>query len=233
MRAIAVIAAGGSGERLGAQAPKALVVCGGRPLLAWCLDAALAAHGVAGAVVAAHAGALPAFELVAGEAAGRAGKPVVVTPGGPSRSHSVRAAIDAAGQLGVEWDACAVHDAARPLATPALFDACLAGLADADCVVAAAPVTDTVKVAGPDMVVTETPVRAELWAAQTPQVFTRSCLERALDVDDEHLANATDDASLAEAAGARVKLLQWDGPNHKVTLPGDLDTVGALLAGGV
>ncbi len=231
MRAIAVIAAGGSGERLGAAAPKALVVCGGRPLLAWCLDAALAAHTVAGAVVAASDGALPAFELIADEAADRAGKPAAVAVGGASRSHSVRAAVDAAGQLGVAWDAYAVHDAARPLATPALFDACLAELVDADCVVAAAPVTDTVKVAGPNMMVTGTPDRSTLWAAQTPQAFTRKCLEQALDVDDERLAQATDDASLAEAAGARVKLLCYDRPNNKVTLPGDLDVVGALLSG--
>lgn len=244
MRAIAVIAAGGSGERLGAQRPKALVVCAGRPLLAWCLEAAFAADAVAGVVVAAHGDALAEFESVAAPLATAAGKPVQVVPGGASRSHSVRRAVAAAPGLGFGFEAYAVHDAARPLAPPELFDACIAdlahpelahpdlaqpGSAQPDCVVAAAPVTDTIKVAGADLVVRDTPDRAALWAVQTPQVFLRASLEQALDVDDERLAAATDDASLAEAAGARVRILKWDCPNPKVTTAEDLRAVEAVL----
>ncbi len=222
MRAIAVIAAAGSGERLGAQRPKALVVYGGRPLLEWCLEAALAAQSVVAAVVAAQGDELAEFERIATVSGEAAGKPVTVVPGGASRSHSVRLAVRAAPGLGVEYDALAVHDAARPLAPPELFDAAVAALSDADCVAAAAPVVDTIKVAGADGLVRSTPDRATLWAVQTPQVFRRATLERALDVSDDQLAAATDDASLAEAIGADVRLLRWDGPNPKVTVASDL-----------
>ena len=96
-----------------------------------------------------------------------------------------------------------VHDAARPLVSPALFRATLDALAGADCAVAAAQVTDTVKEAGPDHRVTATLDRSRLWAIQTPQAFRRDALERALDVADDVLAAATDDAWLVERAGGQ------------------------------
>lgn len=232
MRAIAVIAAGGSGERLGAETPKALVFCAGRPLLEWSLGNALRAGRVCGAVVAAHGDKLDEFERIAAELSAACGKPVQVVRGGVSRSHSVKAAVGAADTLGIEFDAYAVHDAARPLAASELFDECIDGLTDADCVVAAAPATDTIKVAAADGIVVETPNRATLWAVQTPQVFRRDCLERALNVSDEQLAAASDDAALAEAAGARVRLLHWRAPNPKVTTPADAELAGSLLAAG-
>jgi 2-C-methyl-D-erythritol 4-phosphate cytidylyltransferase len=197
--------------------------------LVWCLDAALSAAGVVGAVVAAHPGERAEFDRLAADAAERHGKPVLVTEGGATRSHSVRAAVRVAAGLGLQHDALVVHDAARPQATPELFDACLAGLADAGCVVAAAPATDTIKVAHEDLSVAQTLDRGRLWAVQTPQAFERTLLERALEADDETLAAATDDASLVEAI-ATVRLLPWSHPNPKVTQPEDLATVGERLA---
>ena len=100
--------------------------------------------------------------------------------GGAERSHSVAAALAAAG----EADVVLVHDAARPLVEPDLVARCLAGLDDAarpaDAVIAAAPMSDTVKEAGDDHRVVRTLDRARLWAVQTPQVFRRAALERAL-----------------------------------------------------
>ena len=93
------------------------------------------------------------------------------------------------------------HDAARPLVTPEHFTAALAALAHADCAIAAAPLTDTVKEAGPDLLVTATLDRSRLWAIQTPQAFRRAALERALAAGDEVLAHATDDAWLVERTG--------------------------------
>jgi 2-C-methyl-D-erythritol 4-phosphate cytidylyltransferase len=149
-------------------------------------------------------------------------------PGGAQRSHSVRAALAAAPR---DADAVLVHDAARPLVTPALAAACLAGLADADAAIAAAPLSDTVKEAEGERVV-RTLDRARLWAVQTPQAFRRDALERALDQPDEALGAATDDAALVEAAGGTVRLVPASRWNLKVTLPEDLRVAELLLGAG-
>jgi 2-C-methyl-D-erythritol 4-phosphate cytidylyltransferase len=142
----------------------------------------------------------------------------------------VRAALDAATAGGGELPAAViVHDAARPLAPPVLFDELLAALGDADGVVAAAPVVDTVKRAGADLVVRETPDRAALWAVQTPQVFRTAALAAALDADAAALAGASDDAALVERAGGTVRIFPWLAPNPKVTTPHDLAVAERLL----
>jgi 2-C-methyl-D-erythritol 4-phosphate cytidylyltransferase len=209
--AVALLVAAGSGERLGAGRPKAFVVLAGRPMIEWSLDA-LRGAGIEEIVVA----------LPPGEAAPDGCQGV---PGGATRSESVRAALAAAPPGDV-----VVHDAARPLATPDLFAAALAALADADCAVAAAPCTDTVKEAGPDRLVTATLDRTHLWAIQTPQAFRRAALERALAVGDDVLALATDDAWLVERAGGTVRVVESTPANLKVTTPHDLRIAEFLLA---
>jgi 2-C-methyl-D-erythritol 4-phosphate cytidylyltransferase len=213
VKAAALLVAAGSGERLGADRPKAFVVLAGRPMLEWSLEA-LAAAGIADVVVAAPAGL-----TVPG---------VTVVEGGATRSASVRAALAAAP---ADAEAIVVHDAARPLVQPELFRRALAALDGADAAVAAAPVTDTVKEAGPDHVVRRTLDRSRLWAVQTPQAFRRDALARALDVGDDVLATATDDAFLVERAGGRVVVVPASAANLKVTTPTDLAVAGRLLSG--
>ncbi len=212
LEAVALLVAAGSGERLGASRPKAFVTLAGRPMLEWSL-AALRAAGLERVVVA----------LPPGEAAPRG---CVGVAGGDTRSASVRAALTAAG----EGEAVVVHDAARPLVEPSLFRAALAALSGADCAVAAAQVTDTVKEAGPDHRVTATLDRSRLWAIQTPQAFRRGALERALDVADDVLAAATDDAWLVERAGGSVVVVPAPPANFKVTTRHDLQVAELLLA---
>jgi 2-C-methyl-D-erythritol 4-phosphate cytidylyltransferase len=210
--AVALLVAAGSGERLGAGRPKAFVDLAGRPMLEWSLIAIRAA-GIAEIVVA-----LPPNTA---SAAGWVG-----VPGGATRSESVRAALAAA----PPDDAVVVHDAARPLVTAEHFTAALAALADADCAIAAAPMTDTVKEAGPDRIVTATLDRERLWAIQTPQAFRRAALERALDAGEEVLAQATDDAWLVERTGGTVRVVESTPANLKVTTPHDLRIAELLLA---
>jgi 2-C-methyl-D-erythritol 4-phosphate cytidylyltransferase len=126
-----------------------------------------------------------------------------------------------------------VHDAARPLVSPGLFTATLEALAGADAAVAAAPVTDTIKEAGGDHVVQRTLDRSRLWAIQTPQAFRRDALLHALDVGDDVLAQATDDAWLVERAGGRVVVVPSTPRNFKVTTPHDLEVAGRLLSGSI
>ena len=144
-------------------------------------------------------------------------------PGGEHRSLSVRAALRA-----VAGDPVVVHDAARPLVTPDLVERVLAALADADCAIAAAPVTDTIKEAR-DGEVLRTLDRSALWAVQTPQAFRREALERALDQPEDVLAAATDDASLVEALGGTVRVVEAPRENLKVTTALDLRVAELLL----
>jgi 2-C-methyl-D-erythritol 4-phosphate cytidylyltransferase len=219
--AIALIVAAGSGERLGAGRPKALVELAGRPMLEWSLLALGATAQVEQIVVA-----LPRGTSLSAPAAVDA----IGVEGGATRSQSVRHALAAADA----GDPVLVHDAARPLVTPALAGELLAALErepSADAAIAAVPVSDTVKQvhSGTD-VVSHTLDRRSLWAVQTPQVFRRRALERALDVSAEVLAQATDDAWLIERGGGRVIVVPSSEENIKVTTRLDLDLAELLLA---
>ena len=220
--AVALIVAAGSGERLGAERPKALVELGGRAMLAWSLEALARVREIERIVVA-----LPPGESLPAELAPRSPETLAVA-GGATRSESVRLALAAAR----DGELVLVHDAARPLLTVELAEAVLAALADERLAgaVAAAPVTDTIKRAREDQIVLETLPRAELWAVQTPQVFRREALERALEVEQEVLAQATDDAWLVERAGGAVAVVRAPRENIKITTPHDLLLAETLLA---
>ncbi len=213
--AVALIVAAGLGERLGAGRPKALVELAGRPLLQWSVDVLTSVPAVERIVVALPVG----VEAPAGTQG---------VQGGATRSESVLRALGASG----DGDPVLVHDAARPLLTVELVQATLAAAVGegVDAAIAATPVTDTVKQADGEGVVTRTLDRAGLWAVQTPQVFRRAALERALDVPKEVLALATDDAWLVERAGGRVMVVAAPKDNLKVTTALDLDLAELLLA---
>src|SRR5262249_42434331 len=122
-------------------------------------------------------------------------------------------------------------DAARPLVTVELVRACVEALDEGvDAAIAAAPVTDTVKEADGDGRVVRTLDRSRLWAVQTPQVFRRAALERALAQPDEVVAAATDDASLVEALGGTVRVVAATPANLKITTALDLALAETLLA---
>ena len=168
--------------------------------------------------------------------------------GGATRAESVSNALAAVGT-----ELVAVHDAARPLVTPELVEALVATLegdSEADGVIAATPLTDTIKQDPPrrrrdergsispasgasagELVVEATLDRSRLWAAQTPQVFHVGALRKALAVDQERRAAATDEAMLVEAAGGRVLIHPSPPENLKVTTPFDLRVAELLLAG--
>jgi 2-C-methyl-D-erythritol 4-phosphate cytidylyltransferase len=217
--AVALIVAAGRGERLGSGRPKALLTVAGKPMLEWSVAALRAVGQVERIVVA-----LPPSEL------GAAPAETVAVAGGAVRSQSVRAALRAAG----DGDPVIVHDAARPLASPELFERVLAELEQsaADGVIAAAPVSDTIKEVGEDgLSVLRTLQRARLWAVQTPQAFRRDALERALaQASDEDLAAATDDAWLVERDGGVVRVTDAGANNIKITTQIDLRLAELLLS---
>jgi 2-C-methyl-D-erythritol 4-phosphate cytidylyltransferase len=211
-----VIAAAGSGERLGAGGPKAFVELAGRPLVDWSLDAFREASSIAEIVVAAPPGEEDAV----------AERGVLAVTGGEHRSESVANAVELCGE-----EVVVVHDAARPLVTAELIDAVVDQLAsdqEAAGVIAAARVTDTIKQASEAGEVRRTLDRDGLWAVQTPQAFRAGALREALS-DLESLAEATDDAMLVERRGGRVLVHPSPPENIKVTTPLDLRVAGLLL----
>ncbi|HET6998069.1 MAG TPA: 2-C-methyl-D-erythritol 4-phosphate cytidylyltransferase [Solirubrobacterales bacterium] len=229
------MAAAGSGERLGAGGPKAFVPLAGRPMIEWSLDAFRACESVRSIVVAAPPGH---DHDLAGD--------LTVVAGGATRCESVTNAMAV-----VETELVAIHDAARPLLTPELVEALVADLdanQEAAGVIAASPVTDTIKQAtrvgskGPNralgsqddhksqLEVERTADRTVLWAAQTPQVFRTGELRAALAVDEAIRDAATDEAMLVEQAGGTVLLQLTPGENIKVTTPLDLRVAELLLA---
>jgi 2-C-methyl-D-erythritol 4-phosphate cytidylyltransferase len=217
--AVALIVAAGRGQRLGFSHPKALVTLAGKPMLDWSVAALRAVSAVQRIVIA-----LPAGQLQAAPA----GTSAVV--GGAARSHSVRAALQASG----DGDPVVVHDAARPLASSGLFERAIAELeaSDADAVVAAIPVSDTIKETHDRaMTVARTLDRSRLWAVQTPQVFRRAALTAVFaQASDDTLAAATDDAWLIERAGGSVRLVLGEPGNIKITTSLDLAVAERVLA---
>jgi 2-C-methyl-D-erythritol 4-phosphate cytidylyltransferase len=210
-----VIAAAGSGERLGAGGPKAFIEVAGRPMIDWSLAAFDSARAVGEVIVAAPPGSEQRVSQLG----------VVAVAGGEHRSESVAKALRlASGEIVV------VHDAARPLVTPGLIDAVVEELAaeeGAAAVIAAAPVTDTIKEASGDRV-ERTLDRAGLWSVQTPQAFLVSALQEALS-DADGAAEATDDAMLVERKGGRVLIHSAPPENLKVTTPFDLRVAELVL----
>jgi 2-C-methyl-D-erythritol 4-phosphate cytidylyltransferase len=222
--ATAVVAAAGSGERLRAGVPKALVPLAGRPMIWWCLEALEASDRVAGAVIAAPAGHEDEIEAIAAAALSKL--PFKVATGGATRSESVAnaiAALEGSPEL-------VIHDAARPLAGPELFDRCIERLDHWRCdgVVAAARAVDTIKEADAGGRVIATLERGMLWAVQTPQVFQAEPLMKALAQSD--LTRATDDAQLVEAVGGDIRVVEAPRHNLKVTTEQDLRIAELLLA---
>jgi 2-C-methyl-D-erythritol 4-phosphate cytidylyltransferase len=217
----AVLAAAGRGERLGSDRPKAFARLGGRPLLAESLERLDESDWIDAIVIAAP----PEWEepsiLVAEEIA--ATKVSACVPGGDSRAESVRLALE---EVPADAAVVLVHDAARPLLPEAAIERVLAPLSQGwDGAVAAVPLADTVKRVEGERVV-ETLPREDLVAVQTPQAFLADVLRRAIGGD---VSQATDCASLVEAQGGRVKVVEGDPRLRKVTDADDLALVESWL----
>jgi 2-C-methyl-D-erythritol 4-phosphate cytidylyltransferase len=211
VHAVGIVAAAGSGLRLGAELPKALVLLAGRPLVAWSVDA-LRAGGVAEIVVTVPADQRAAFAVALPA-------DVTLVDGGTTRTGSVRAGLDAA-TAGA--DVVLVHDAARPLTPPDVVRRVLAALADGHpAVVPVLPVVDTTVVVDERGVVVETVPRTTLRRVQTPQGFDRGTLASAYAALAPD-ADLTDDAAVVRAAGVLVITVDGDERAAKVTVAHDL-----------
>jgi 2-C-methyl-D-erythritol 4-phosphate cytidylyltransferase len=226
---VAVIVAGGSGERFGEAGGKQLAPVAGLPVLAHTLRAFEACGTVDAIVVVTHPARVEEYRRDAVVAIGAA-KVTAVVGGGSTRRASVAEGLRA---LPAGATLVAVHDGARAAITPGTIAAAFAALAGAsgvDGVVVGHPSFDTVKRVGANGAVEETPDRDNLWIAQTPQVFRAEALLSAHARAAAEGFEGTDDASLVERNGGVVSMVPGPRWNMKVTVPEDLDVLAALLA---
>jgi 2-C-methyl-D-erythritol 4-phosphate cytidylyltransferase/2-C-methyl-D-erythritol 2,4-cyclodiphosphate synthase len=222
----AIVVAAGRGSRFGDDGlPKAFRPVAGVPMYLHSIRAFGSVELIDGIALVCPANLL---ELAMEQALGESRKAVVeITTGGETRRASVRAGL---ASVPDHCERIVVHDAARPLVTPALIERALIALSGADGAVCAVPASDTLKRVR-DREITETVARANLWRAQTPQAFRASILRAAHDSLEGGTVEATDDAVLVERAGGRVVVVDGDERNLKITTPADLEVAEMLLRG--
>jgi 2-C-methyl-D-erythritol 4-phosphate cytidylyltransferase/2-C-methyl-D-erythritol 2,4-cyclodiphosphate synthase len=225
-----VVVAAGSGTRLGGSEPKAFVALRGVPVLERALRGVFDSVEPAQVVLVVPSSHLKAARSIADRVAGVASDSVSVVAGGATRQASVAAGLAA---LAADVDTVLVHDAARALTPPMLFDRVARAVrSTGGGVIPALPVTDTVKRVGADAAVLGTVDRSDLVHVQTPQGFPRVDLDAAYaGAIEEH----TDDAALFAAAGHVVTVVEGEARAFKITTPWDLrraeNVLGAQTAG--
>ena len=208
----AVIVAAGSSQRMG-NVDKVFALLSDKPVLARVVDVFQECSSIDQIVVVLSRQNLKQGEQLVAEAGWS--KVTDFCPGGERRQDSVAAGLSRLSNC--DW--IVIHDGARPLITIDLIKRGLEAASETGAAVAAVPVTDTIKVAGDDMIVQGTPPRRNLWAVQTPQVFRFDIIAEAYR-QTEH--EVTDDARLVEQLGYKVKLYTGSYDNIKVATPDDL-----------
>jgi 2-C-methyl-D-erythritol 4-phosphate cytidylyltransferase len=223
-----LIPAAGAGRRMGAGTNKQYLELAGRPILARTLDL-FEQHPLIDTIIIIVSPAEIAYCQAEIVARGDYRKVTAVVAGGAERQDSVYAGLQACEAS--EDDLILIHDGARPLISVELVNRVIESVQQHGACLTAVPVKDTVKVVQ-DGCVVDTPDRATLWLAQTPQAFRYGLIRSAYDRASEAGVRATDDSQLAEWAGYTVRVVQGDYRNLKITTPEDLSVAERLLAGG-
>jgi len=218
---VAIVPAAGCGKRLGSKVRKPFVTLGGRPLVVHALKTLAACASIDAIIVAAEASQVRSFEKLVGKY--RIGKVAAIVAGGRTRYDSVKNCL---ARIGPSFDIVVIHDGARPLVEKkTIAGAIRLARAHGGCIVAV-PESDTIKLVDKAMYIQKTLDRSRIFRAQTPQVFRTGLIKKAYALKGD---TATDDASLVEAAGGRVKILAGPYRNIKVTTKEDLLLAEVLL----
>ncbi len=202
---------------MGSDRNKLLLPLLDKPVLSWTLMAAEAAVSIEWIGIIGQPIDFPDFTEILSSL--NLTKPVEFIHGGTTRQESVYNGLQ---KLPSDAQQVLIHDGARCLATPDLFDRCSAALQTCDGLIAAVTVKDTIKIVDADLVVKDTPDRSNLWAAQTPQGFQVQLLKDCHEKGIQNGWEVTDDAALFEKCGLPVTLVPGEETNLKVTTPIDL-----------
>ncbi|MCX5833801.1 MAG: 2-C-methyl-D-erythritol 4-phosphate cytidylyltransferase [Deltaproteobacteria bacterium] len=224
MKTVAIIPAAGTGKRMEGGVSKQYLALEGVPILVLTLRRFEEAPAIDAVFLIVPAGDVDVIrrEMVDFHGLKKVRK---VLPGGRERQDSVKAGIDA---LPEETEIVVIHDGVRPLVTVDLIGVSVEGARKFGAVSLGVPVKDTVKSVETGSWVEQTMERKKLWLTQTPQAFRREIIQEAYRRAFAEGFYGTDDASLVERTGIRVKMLPGIYENIKITTPGDLD-LGAIL----
>jgi 2-C-methyl-D-erythritol 4-phosphate cytidylyltransferase len=209
---------------MGSDRNKLLLPLLGQPVIAWTLQAVAQSEAIEWIGIIGQPYDWPDFNQILDQL--ELGKPVQLIQGGATRQASVYCGLQ---KLPSEAEGVLIHDGARCLATPTLFDRCATALQDCLGLIAAIPVKDTIKVVEADGLVARTPDRSQLWAAQTPQGFEVAALRQCHQQGLQNGWEVTDDAALFEQSGLPVRLVPGEETNLKVTTPIDLTIAEFIL----
>jgi len=224
MRTCAIIAAAGLSERLPGAVPKQFRPVAGRPILGHTLRAFDLCDAVDDVIVVVpEEHLLYTTEAVVDRF--KINKVIKVATGGPTRCESVGNVVRV---MKDGWDIVVVHDGVRPLVTPGLISRCVEECRRSGAVVPAVPTIDAVKRGEGDYVIA-TLDRTKLHLAQTPQAFKLSILRDSYEKADKKLS-FMDDASVVETAGYKVRLIEGERENIKITTPIDIEMMKVILA---
>ena len=216
--------AAGAGRRMGSERNKLLLDLLGKPLIAWTLLAAEASQTIEWIGIIGQSIDWEDFKAIVHSL--NLTKPVQFIQGGTTRQESVYNGLQA---LPIEADYVLIHDGARCLATPELFDRCTKAFTSCDGFIAAVPVKDTIKLINTTGIIESTPDRSQLWAAQTPQGFSVPLLKKCHAEGRQNGWEVTDDAALFEQCGLSVQIVEGEETNLKVTTPVDLAIAEFIL----
>ena len=219
-----LIPAAGVGRRMGSSRNKLLLTLLDQPLMAWTLKAAEASTAIQWIGIIAQPIDFPDFEAILAQL--NLKTPIKFIQGGSTRQESVYNGLRA---LPVESERVLIHDGARCLATPELFNRCAEVLQTCPGLIAGVPVKDTIKIVDSDGLIQDTPDRQKLWAAQTPQGFEVKLLKQCHDTGLSQGWAVTDDAALFEKCGLPVRIVEGEETNLKVTTPVDLRVAEFIL----
>ncbi|MEL4894431.1 2-C-methyl-D-erythritol 4-phosphate cytidylyltransferase [Crocosphaera sp. Alani8] len=212
-----LIPAAGMGKRMGSDRNKLLLTLLDKPLLSWTLIAAQASQEINWIGIIGQPYDFPEFKNILESIS--INKTVQLIQGGETRQESVYNGLQALPEAAKN---VLIHDGARCLVTPSLFDRCARELLTCKGLIAAIPVKDTIKIVDGDQFIQDTPNRSNLWAAQTPQGFDLNLLRECHEKGYRMGWHVTDDAALFEKCQLPVKIVEGEETNLKVTTPVDL-----------
>lgn len=224
----AIIASAGQGKRMGTNTKKQYLNLNGEPVLVHSIKAYCLHPLVDEMILVTNESDLEYCDELKNSF--KLSKVKAIVPGGKERQDSVKAGLE---MVSKNIEIVVVHDGARPLVNSEVITAAISSAQVFGSGVVAVPVKDTIKKVSSDSTVIDTPDRKLLWAVQTPQAFQRSLLVEAYRRAYEMGFQGTDDASLVENLGEKVKIVPGSYSNLKITTPEDLIIAEALLQAGL
>ncbi len=219
-----LIPAAGMGKRMGSNRNKLLLTVRSQPIIAWTLKAAEAASTINWIGIISQPTDWPDLKGILADL--KLTKPVELIQGGSTRQESVYNGLQA---LPADAEQVLIHDGARCLVTPDLLNSCAQTIHQCPGLIAAVPVKDTIKIVGDNGIIQTTPDRRQLWAAQTPQGFDVNLLKQCHAEGIRLSWEVTDDAALFERCGWKVRIVEGEETNLKVTTPQDLAIAEFIL----